>query len=175
MKAKRIVPDSKSLYLTFDDGPVSSTDDVLKILDRHKIKATFFVVAQTAKKNQAILRNILAAGHSIGNHSLDHSYSHFFKGKQSLLQWIKSSEEEISSLIEGPTVGFRPPAGVRTPELHQALSELQMPLILWRQRFFDTIFPFTFSKARRSLKCVKPGSIILLHDRQDPRRLPLFF
>ena len=89
-------------------------------------------------------------------------------------EWIARAEDEIKTLTGRESVGFRPPAGVRTPELAKALRDLQMPMVLWQHRFYDTVFQWTEPRALKSLKAAAPGSIILLHDRQQPRKLPLF-
>ena len=177
MKAIRRLPDSsrKTLYLTFDDGPHhGSTEPILEVLERHGIHATFFAVAEKAQRDPGFLRGIRAAGHSIGNHSLDHGYSRFFRGRRALREWIDLAETSLSQLIGEPTVGFRPPAGVRTPELYGVLRDLKMPLVLWSTRFFDTVLPWTRSQAMKSLRRAHSGDIILLHDRQELTRLPSF-
>jgi peptidoglycan-N-acetylglucosamine deacetylase len=165
----------KSLYLTFDDGPdPGSTERVLELLGKKGIQATFFVIALQARAQLPLLRKIQSAGHTIGNHSLDHRYWAFFAGKQKMIRWISDSEKMISDLIGHPTVGFRPPAGIQTPELHKALNDLSMPLILWNVRFYDAIFQWTPERALRSLKKTAPGSIVLLHDRQAPHKISVF-
>ncbi len=173
----RTIEDSSSqnLYLTFDDGPEPRcTSAVIQALDHWSAKATFFVVAQKAKQNKELIRELLASGHAIGNHSLDHRYSAFFQSQQKLSQWMVESEDRISQLIGQATVGFRPPAGVVTPVLRRAAGELKMPIILWNIRFFDTVFRWTPEKALSSFGKTGPGSIVLLHDRQSYPTFPLF-
>lgn len=69
----------KTAYLTFDDGPSANTDKVLKILDKYKIKATFFVVGlNTDKANIKRLKEIVKRGHNIGLHSLTHNYKQVY-------------------------------------------------------------------------------------------------
>jgi len=177
MKPVRSLPDAKRrvLYLTFDDGPhPESTASVLNVLARHQVRATFFVIATKAQTHPQLLHQIRDAGHGIGNHSLDHGYAHFFLGKRSLRKWIETSELALSQFLGEATIGFRPPAGVRTPELHSALKSMKMPLVLWNTRFFDTVFSWTRSRAFKSLKKARSGDIILLHDRQPLTKLPLF-
>jgi peptidoglycan-N-acetylglucosamine deacetylase len=170
----RQIISERNLYLTFDDGPEPGcTEKVLKLLNDEKAKATFFVVARKAQKYSALIEEITSQGHTIGNHSLDHGYSNFFRGKAAILEWIEESENILRPLA-GLTVGFRPPAGVRTPELAWALKRLALPLILWNQRFFDTRFSWTPQRARRGVERVSKGSIILLHDRQPHSKLDLF-
>lgn len=64
----------KVVYLTFDDGPSIHTKDVLDILAKEQVKATFFVLGQHAKRDQEMVHTIAEAGHAIGNHSYNHEY-----------------------------------------------------------------------------------------------------
>jgi peptidoglycan/xylan/chitin deacetylase (PgdA/CDA1 family) len=164
----------KSLYLTFDDGPLAScTEGVLEVLSQHKIPATFFLVAEKAQRNPDLVHKILKHGHQIGNHSLDHRYSVFFKGEKALRNWICESED-IFHQLGIQTIGFRPPAGVRTPELFRALKQLDIPLILWNTRFYDSIWSWTKAKAEKSLTRLQAGDIVLLHDAQKNKKFPTF-
>jgi peptidoglycan/xylan/chitin deacetylase (PgdA/CDA1 family) len=174
--AVRFIPEEKrKVYLTFDDGPSpNGTEQILTLLEKHHVKATFFVIAQKARQSKDLIREIQKRSHGIGNHSLDHTYRPFFQGKKTLTHWIRESEELLSQQIGTPSVGFRSPAGVRTPELKWALKELQLPLILWNTRFYDTVFPWRRNRALHSLKHEKNGSIILLHDHQKNSFISLF-
>lgn len=174
--AVRFIPGSqKKLYLTFDDGPsIHGTEEVLKVLEKHQVKATFFVIANRAQQSKVLIQQIQNQKHQIGNHSLDHQYRPFFAGKKALLRWIQESEDLLSQQLGTAPVGFRSPAGVRTPELGWALKYLNIPLVLWKTRFFDTVFPWKKERALTSLNREKGGSIILLHDHQKPDFMPLF-
>jgi peptidoglycan/xylan/chitin deacetylase (PgdA/CDA1 family) len=174
-KVMPMVGEGKSLYLTFDDGPdPHSTLAVLDALAEKNAKATFFVVANTAKAHPEIFKKILSGGHAIGNHSLDHTYRRLFRGKSSLKTWVEDSEKILADLSGQATVGFRPPNGILTPELKWALRELQMPIVYWNIRFYDAIFSWTEKRAISSIKKTESGSIVLLHDRQSPAKLPKF-
>lgn len=173
---RRINPgaNEKTLYLTFDDGPDPvGTPAVLNTLRALGVSATFFLVAEKMRRYPEITRRIRVEGHAIGNHSLDHGYREFFTSRESINDWVRAAEEAFREQGIEP-VGFRPPAGVRTPKLHCALYDLDLPLILWSARFFDTRFPWTRERAARALKRLDPGAIILLHDRQPRERLDLF-
>ncbi len=153
------------VYLTFDDGPYPlATARVLALLARHEVKASFFLVATRAEAFPALAREIQSAGHGIGNHSLDHRYRAFFGGKKRMLAWVRESEARLGALLGAPTLGFRPPAGVRTPELAWALRKCDLPLVLWRERFYDAVMPWTRAKAEKSADRLLPGSIVLLHE-----------
>ena len=77
--------DSGTVYLTFDDGPSDRTSDVLEILDRYGIKATFFVCGGEDEKSQQLMRDIVNAGHTIGIHSISHDYEKIYSSVESYL------------------------------------------------------------------------------------------
>ncbi|MCX6124013.1 MAG: polysaccharide deacetylase family protein, partial [Proteobacteria bacterium] len=88
----RIVPASNGspvIYLTFDDGPDPiCTNRILDILLAHGIKATFFVIVNSALRYPELVLRAQSEGHAIGNHSLDHGYKRFFGTKKSVLKWV---------------------------------------------------------------------------------------
>jgi peptidoglycan/xylan/chitin deacetylase (PgdA/CDA1 family) len=171
---RRIETAERSLFLTFDDGPDPlGTPGVLDVLAQHGARATFFLVAERAQHQPDLVAQIREGGHSIGNHSLDHRYGAFFRGRTAMLTWVRRSEEIFASL-GCRTIGFRPPAGVRTPELYWALGELGLPLVLWRRRFFDSVWPWSVARADASLRRTRSGDIVLLHDRQKERHRQQF-
>lgn len=165
---------NKKLFLTFDDGPESSTESVLALLEKLKVPASFFVITEKAERSPKILQKILSQGHSVGDHSLDHRYRAFFSSDQALESWILNSHHRLAALTGQKPIGFRPPAGVVTPPLKRVLAKNGIPLILWQRRFFDTVFPWTISAARLSLGRTYDADIVLLHDRVSSRRLPQF-
>lgn len=77
--------DSGTVYLTFDDGPSDRTSDILEILDRYGIKATFFVCGGEGEKEQELMREIVNAGHTIGIHSISHDYEKIYASVESYL------------------------------------------------------------------------------------------
>ncbi len=167
--------DKSVIYLTFDDGPDPEvTPAVLDLLEKHQAKATFFMVADRARRCSTIVSEVVAAGHAIGNHSLDHDTRYFFYSYSKISDWIRRSEEAFGDLLGRQTVGFRSPAGVQTPQLHRALRTLGMPLIHWETRFFDSTFRWKKSSALASLNQARPGQVVLLHDLQKPKHASQF-
>lgn len=163
------------VFLTFDDGPdPGATGKVLAILAHHNVKGTFFVVTEKAEQHQDLLQKILADGHAIGNHSLNHQFRPFFAGRKTMFEWINSAEQRLQVLTGAPSVGWRSPAGIRTPPLHFALKQLNLPLIHWDTRYFDAVTPWTWAKAEKSLGMIKAGSIVLLHDKQKKENQETF-
>jgi peptidoglycan-N-acetylglucosamine deacetylase len=174
---RRIPSSSESplLYLSFDDGPLpEGTPAVLDALSEHDCPATFFVVAKRAERSKGLVSRMISAGHAIGNHSLDHTWGPYFRGPSVMLRWIEEAERRLQDLCGIQTVGFRSPAGVRTPLLHWALNELNLPLVHWDLRSFDRARTWTRNRAVRSLDGARPGSIVLLHDIHSPPHLDGF-
>jgi peptidoglycan/xylan/chitin deacetylase (PgdA/CDA1 family) len=164
------------VYLTFDDGPeLSSTSAVLEILSKHQAKATFFLIAQRAREYRALVDHILREGHAIGDHSLDHRFRNYFRGYVRVRRWLEAGQTEWRDLgLDSQLVGFRPPAGMCTPPLLRAVNDLHWPVILWQKRFFDTVIPWSATRAVKSVAHLRGGEIILLHDRQAPQRVARF-
>ncbi len=163
------------VFLTFDDGPVPGiTDDVLNVLAKHQVNATFFVVAEKAAEHRDIIEKTIRNGHSIGNHSLNHSFIPFFSGRKTMVEWISASEKILHDLTGAASVGWRSPAGIQTPPLHYALNKLKMPLIHWNIRYYDTVKTWTWKRAEQSLSKITAGSIVLLHDKQKKENKQIF-
>ncbi|GIO56547.1 polysaccharide deacetylase [Paenibacillus cineris] len=90
----------KTVYLTFDDGPSDLTGQVLDILKKNKIGATFFVLGEQVKKYPQLISRIYEEGHAIGNHTYDHNYTELYQSFPAFWDQIKETEEEIR-LITG--------------------------------------------------------------------------
>lgn len=156
----------KKVLLTFDDGPHANTIKVLEVLKKHDVKAVFFIIGKNIQANEAILKQIVADGHQIGNHSFSHH------------NWIdvwstKKVTEDFAAckkLIEQyqpNTKLFRPPYGVTNPNIAKALKQLNLQSIGWNVRSYDTSIKDVEKIKQRVLSQLKPGAIILLHDRLD--------
>jgi peptidoglycan/xylan/chitin deacetylase (PgdA/CDA1 family) len=155
-----------NLYLTFDDGPDPLvTQKVLRILEKYKVCATFFVIVKNAVSHPSLIFEMKSASHAVGNHSWDHRYLNYFRGSNGIKDWVKKGEEALNAILQEENIGFRPPAGIHTPPLHGALKDLGVPLILWNRRFFDTQIQWTTARALFVMDKLNPGDIILLHDR----------
>ena len=147
----------KAVYLTFDDGPIPEvTPKVLAILDRYGVKATFFMVGENIDKHPEVFRQVVEAGHAIGNHTYNH-----LKG------WYTPYNEYIANVDKFPkeTKLFRPPYGKATFRQRRALHKKGYRLIYWDilTRDYDpTRTPEQMLKQIQ--RNVRPGSIINFHD-----------
>lgn len=100
---------TKTVYITFDDGPSDNTFKVLEILRQEKVKATFFVLGNQAKTRPELINAIWEQGHAIGNHTYNHNYQDLYSGFTAFWSQIKKTEE----IVRGIT-GVRPQV-IRAP------------------------------------------------------------
>lgn len=100
IRHKRNGKNSKIVYLTFDDGPSKKiTPEVLDILKKYNIKASFFVLGSSAEKNPKLLKRIREDGHAIYNHSYSHNYREIYSRPKNFISEIKRTDEIIDSII----------------------------------------------------------------------------
>lgn len=160
----------KIALLSFDDGPsVPYTQQILDILDKHQVKATFFVVGINVKSHPELIKEIMRRGHSIGNHSMSHAKLKN-KSKQSIKEDIESTDQLIRKLGYNSVIPFRAPFGQLSNNLKTALKELDKPHVLFNFLPKDWESPPPEVITQRVLKWAQPGFIITLHDGWKKRR-----
>ena len=113
----------KVVFLTFDDGPSKTvTPEVLKVLDKHKVKGTFFVMGKTLERGGAeaekILKEVYESGHAIGNHTYSHDYKKLYPGRRvnidNFVADLKKNEELMQKALgkkDFHTRVYRAPGG----------------------------------------------------------------
>ena len=116
--AKKVVnvyfEETKKVYLTFDDGPSRVTDDILDILDRYNVKATFFVLGANVDAKPELVKRAYDSGHFIASHGYTHKYSQIYESQENVLAEYNQSVEAIRRAIGVPTYNphlFRYPGG----------------------------------------------------------------
>jgi peptidoglycan/xylan/chitin deacetylase (PgdA/CDA1 family) len=155
--------------LTFDDGPAEpTTRQILDLLDKYSVKATFFVSGINALRYPEIIKDIVSRGHSIGNHSLSHNPFLMLTGFNNLYREI-SAAQEILRKMGINTRAFRPPVGIVNPKLSPILDKLGMFCVTFSCRAFDVGNLHVKDLGSKILKKVKADDIIVLHD-VPPRR-----
>jgi peptidoglycan/xylan/chitin deacetylase (PgdA/CDA1 family) len=157
-------PGTKKVALTFDDGPCpESTPVLLDLLDRYNFSATFFVVGKQVKKHPELLQQILARGHSIGNHSLRHDNLLMLRGPKALRKDIHATQEIVRKFEVRPLV-FRPPVGITNPHLGRVLAAEGLIAIGYSCRALDRGNRNINNLSGKIRGKLKPGDIIMLHD-----------
>lgn len=105
---KTVMPEGRVIYLTFDDGPGPYTKELLSVLEKYGVKATFFVVGQG---NDDLIREIVKAGHSIGIHSVSHEYRSIYASADAYFQDLLTMQKRIRDLTGVETWLMRFPGG----------------------------------------------------------------
>ena len=155
----------RCISLTFDDGPTSlRTPQVLEILRKSNVQATFFVIGKQAEQHPELLRRAVADGHLIGNHTYSHPALFCFLMPGRLRREIEQGQETIERICGYKPRYFRSPVGLRHPLLNLYLKQSNLEYISWRIRSFDTLAKRPEAILRRIYRGVTPGDIVLLHD-----------
>lgn len=155
----RVGGEKPSVYLTFDDGPIpESTPLLLQMLAAANAKATFFMVADNARKYPHLLKEVKDAGHSIGNHTFHHRPP--FKGSVSeLMEDVALADSYLHSRL------FRPPHGLMTLRQQKALAEAGYKIVMFDLNTLDYRQDQTPEKIVELVgRGVRPGCIINFHD-----------
>lgn len=161
------------VYLTFDDGPIPEvTPKVLEILARYNVKATFFMVGENIDKHHDVFRQVLEAGHAIGNHTYNHVKgvkTPFENYLRNVTKWEEAYRRNTQTAPLNYQLStfnlFRPPYGKATFRQRRALHQRGYQLIYWDVLTRDYNPHRTpekmFELIRRE---TRPGSIINFHD-----------
>lgn len=161
--------DHPCVALTFDDGPSPDvTPRVLDILREKNARATFFVVGRQVERHPELARRVSAEGHVVGNHTYSHPPLFCFLSPRRLREEVERAQDVIFGATSVRPRHFRSPVGLRHPILKAALDRMNLAFVLWRLRTYDTRALTPDELRRRILERVRPGAIVLLHDRGGP-------
>lgn len=168
----RMDPNEKAVYLTFDDGPIPEvTPWVLDLLDKHNIKATFFMVGDNIRKHPDEFRMVVERGHRIGNHTFNHIRGFEYTAKN----YLGNTEQAKIFMEMGGDINcnvekvlypllFRPPHGHMFANQYLTLKRTYK-IVMWDLVTRD------YSKKLRGpqvlanvMRYARNGSIITFHD-----------
>ncbi|MFD1094271.1 polysaccharide deacetylase family protein [Salegentibacter chungangensis] len=153
----------KTIYLTFDDGPVPEvTPWVLEQLKKHQAKATFFCIGENIKKHPEVYKAVLAEGHKTANHT----YNHFDGWKTGLQDYIKNTQK-TEELLKQPEENklFRPPFGKIKNNQASELVKEGYKIVMWDVISWDFNGKTSAEDCLENvLKHTVEGSIIVFHD-----------
>lgn len=162
----RFVPRGREVWLTIDDGPDATGSVTLaEELQRRGVRATFFVKGCNLLAHPATAGRVLAAGHTLANHTQTHPSALFWWLRPARLR-REIDDCNLALRTAGVAVQrwFRSPVGLKHARLHPALRARGMRLIAWSVRGGDGIACEPDMVARRVGESVQPGAIILLHE-----------
>ncbi|WP_412042799.1 polysaccharide deacetylase family protein [Flavobacterium sp. C3NV] len=154
----------KKIAITFDDGPGIFTLEVLELLKKYDVKATFFCIGKNIEAHPEILQQIIADGHLVGNHSYSHSKFFDFYNARKIREEIEKTDLLLEKYTSKKINFFRPPYGVTTPSIRRALEKTGHKVIGWNIRSLDGGTKNKELIFNRIIKRVSPGGIVLLHD-----------
>ena len=154
----------KRIVLTFDDGPhPKQTRQILEILDKYNVKATFFVIGVNVQNYPGIVKEVLDRGHEIGNHTTTHSHAARLN-KDALQKEITVCEREVLSQTGKQCKLFRPPEGAMTEEMRSVVKELGYTSVFWTLDTRDWAHTPPDKISDYIIENAKNGDIILMHD-----------
>ena len=155
----------REIAITIDDGPDPEvTPAVLDLLDRHGARATFFCIAERARARPALCREIAARGHSVQNHSDRHAHSFSVLGPRAITRELATAQQTVADITGELPRFFRAPAGLRNPFLEPVLRRLDLQLVSWTRRGFDTVRRDPAALLERLARRLRAGDILLVHD-----------
>ena len=151
--------------ITFDDGPDPDvTPALLDILDAEGAHATFFCIAARAARHPALCREIVRRGHSVQNHTRRHTHTFALLGPRRLAAEIAGAQAALADITGTRPAFFRAPAGMRSPLLAPVLQRLELQLVSWTRRGYDTVQRQPARVLQRLTRRLAAGDILLLHD-----------
>jgi peptidoglycan-N-acetylglucosamine deacetylase len=156
------VRDRRSIAITFDDGPSESTPRLLDLLDRHGVRGTFFQCGANARRVPGIAREVVSAGHEVGNHTFSHPMLHL-KSVAFMEREISEAQRSIQEATGAVPSLFRAPFGVRWFGLGGVQSRLRLQGVTWSVLGLDWKWPAE-RVASRLLRNTTAGAIVCLHD-----------
>jgi peptidoglycan/xylan/chitin deacetylase (PgdA/CDA1 family) len=154
-----------AVALTFDDGPSESTPELLAILDRHSVRATFFQCGIHAERLPAVARAVSTAGHQIGNHTYSHPRL-WLRSPAFIAAEVECAQRTLARVHGEPPKFFRPTYGVRWFGLREVQHRCGLLGVMWTALGLDWKRAGS-SVARRLLAAARPGAIFCLHDGRE--------
>ena len=155
---------SKQIALTFDDGPNDPhTLNLLDVLAKHNVLATFFLIGRYVRQRPEIAEEIAKRGHVIGNHTFTHPLL-IFHSDSRVRQEILQCREAITEAVGEHSNLFRPPWGGRRPGVFRVVRRLGLEPVMWNVTGHDWNPPSPGYIEQKVSGKIHGGDVILLHD-----------
>ena len=174
-KINPVKSSGKKVYLTFDDGPSSNTDQILDILKDYDVKATFFVVGKTDERSVKAYQRIVEEGHTLAMHSYSHKYDEIYESKEAFARDLNSLQEYLYETTGVWPRIYRFPGGssntvskVDMQELIEYLTDIGITYFDWNVASGDAVSS-TLPAETIVNNCLsgiekQKESVILMHD-----------
>ncbi|MBI2678034.1 MAG: polysaccharide deacetylase family protein [Candidatus Koribacter versatilis] len=155
---------SKQIALTYDDGPNDPwTGKLLDVLDKHSVRATFFLIGKYVEMRPEIARAVAQRGHVVGNHTFSHP-NLIFTSQNALRGELERTEAVITQAIGQHSRLFRPPFGARRPATLRVARAIGLEPILWSVKCWDWTAPSADYIVEKARQRIRGGDVVLLHD-----------
>jgi peptidoglycan-N-acetylglucosamine deacetylase len=155
---------SRQLALTYDDGPNDPyTWQLLEVLERHKVKATFFLIGRFVQQKPEIARALVDAGHAIGSHTWDHP-NLIFRSSAEVRRQLEQTHKAILDATGVNVTLFRPPFGGRRPASLRVARSLGLQTVMWNVTCYDWKAESADEIVHHAERQIRGGNVILLHD-----------
>lgn len=156
--------ESKQLALTYDDGPNDPHSlRLLEILSKHQVRATFFLIGRYVQQRPDIVREMVSAGHIVGNHTFTHPLL-IFKSAAEVRNELVSCRQALNDAVGEHSNLFRPPFGGRRPAVLRIARDLALQPVMWNITGFDWNAPSSEAIEQKVSIRVRGGNVVLLHD-----------
>ncbi|MFN8193727.1 MAG: polysaccharide deacetylase family protein [Nocardioidaceae bacterium] len=164
------VGDRPQVALTFDDGPNEPyTSQIADVLAEARAAATFFQVGRCVQRHPGLTAELAAAGHTIGNHSLTHTFTRGWT-RAAVAAEVDAAEDLVAAELGRRPLLYRPPWLIRTRAVLDVLDARGLrPLGGEFCHPLEPMQPSARAIARRALALARPGSILIFHDGWDDR------
>ncbi len=161
----RFATDRREVWLTIDDGPdPEDTPRLLDLLERHRARATFFVVGERVARHPELVAAILRRGHDIGHHTQTHPARSFWCASPvRLARELDAPLDGLARLGVRPA-WFRAPVGIKHLLLGRALATRDLTYVGWTIRSGDSRLRAPDALVARVAPRIRPGAIVLLHE-----------
>ncbi|HKF04971.1 MAG TPA: polysaccharide deacetylase family protein [Candidatus Sulfotelmatobacter sp.] len=155
---------TKQLALTYDDGPNDPhTLRLLEVLVKHNVHATFFLIGRFVQQRPDIVRQIVEAGHVVGNHTFTHPLL-TLKSAVEVRKELTNCRSALQDAIGEHSRLFRPPFGGRRPAVLRVARELGLQPVMWNVTGYDWTAPPAEVIEQKVSRQIHGGDVILLHD-----------
>jgi peptidoglycan/xylan/chitin deacetylase (PgdA/CDA1 family) len=155
---------SRQLALTYDDGPNDPhTLRLLEVLAKRGVQATFFLIGRYVQQRPDIAREIVHAGHIVGNHTFTHPLL-TFKNEREIMEQLSACQAALQDAIGDHSDLFRPPFGGRRPAVLRVARKLGLQPVMWNVTGYDWNAPPAAAIERKVANQIRGGDVILLHD-----------
>jgi peptidoglycan/xylan/chitin deacetylase (PgdA/CDA1 family) len=152
----------RAIALTFDDGPSEQTPKLLRLLESHGARATFFQCGESVRRLPEIARLVAAGGHEIGNHGYSHTRL-FLRTPRFVAGEVLDAQQAIQEITRTTPRLFRAPHGGRWFGLRNVQKQLGLTGVMWTRLGMDWKWP-AVRVAARLLGAAQNGAIFCLHD-----------